>query len=320
MMKLFQIQRIIFTVFFTGFFCLWTAAQENTNIPFRKAFSFRTDNDAYLFIYNDAYYTNGFSLNYSYATNKAKKKQIHSFELSQKIYTPLNRVTRSPADIDRAYCGYLNINYSQTKFLDKEALVQYAWSLGIVGPASWGQGLQETYHTLLNYAQFYGWNYQVGNSLGVDASITYVKTIAENNWLKVIPVGQVNLGTTFTNAKLGTNIVLGTFEKNSESALWNARISDKTTHTKKNYELFCYWYPQFILQGYNATIQGGILSSSATAVTQKIAPMMFQSTLGICYAENRASCKLEFIYQSKETPSQLKDQRYVGLQLEYRFN
>jgi hypothetical protein len=295
-------------------------AQQSTDKNFNKSFSFRTDNDAYLFIYNDAYYTNGFFLNYSFAQSKNDLKQIHAVELSQKIYTPLSRNVRKPSDIDRAYCGYLNLNYTKTAFLKKEALVQYSGSLGIVGPASWGQGMQETYHTLLRYAQFYGWEYQIGNSLSVDAGLTYAKTIAENKWAKLIPVGQVNIGTAFTNAKLGAMLVAGAFEKNSASVLWNARIADKQSGNKKEYELFAYWYPQIIAQGYNATIQGGLLSSSPKAVTQSLAPVMLQSAIGVCFAEKRTSCKLEYVFQSKETPSQIKDQRYIGFQLAYLFN
>lgn len=295
-------------------------AQQSTLCNFNKSISFKTDNDAYLFIYNDAYYTNGFFLNYSFAKSKNEQKQIHSFELSQKIFTPLSRVVSTPADIDRAYCGYLNLNYTKTAFLKKEALVQYVGSLGVVGPASWGQGMQETYHTLLRYAQFYGWEYQIGNSLGIDAGLTYAKTIAENSWAKIIPVGQVNLGSTFTNAKLGTMFIAGSFEKNAASVLWNARISDKPSENKKEFEFFGYWYPQVIVQGYNATIQGGLFASSPKAVTQSIAPVMLQSTIGVCFAEKRTSCKLEYVFQSKETPSQIKDQRYIGFQLEYRFN
>ena len=310
------------TIALLFYFCsaVSLTAQQSTEKVFNKSFSFRTDNDAYLFIYNDAYYTNGFFLNYSFAKSKNDLKQIHSFELSQKIYTPLARVVVTPADIDRAYCGYLNLNYTQTAFLKKEALIQYSGSLGVVGPASWGQGMQETYHTLLRYAQFYGWEYQIGNSLTADAGLTYAKTIAENNWTKLIPVGQVNLGTTYTNAKLGAMLVAGAFEKNAASVLWNARIADKQSGNKKEYELFVYWFPQIIAQGYNATIQGGLLGSSPKAVTQSLAPVMLQSAIGVCFAEKRTSCRLEYVFQSKETPSQIKDQRYIGFQLAYQFN
>ena len=286
---------------------------------YTKEFSFKTENDAYLFKMNDAYYTNGFYIGQSFVQTKNNSKRIHSFELGQKIFTPLKRASLTPADIDRAYCGYLFLNYGQTRFLKKESLIQFTGSLGIVGPASWGEGLQNTYHGWLNYAPFFGWKYQIENSLGIDLGATYARTIAGNETMKLLPVAQLNIGTTYTNAKLGAMMVLGAFEKNSESALWNARLSETAGTQKRNHELFAYWYPQLIVQGYNATIQGGMFNKGTTAITQELSPLQFQQTIGLCYAQGRFTTRLEWVYQSKETPAQLKAQRYGVIQLGYRF-
>ena len=316
-------KHLIYTI---GVFCLFfinsssIKAQSSTKTNFTKEFSFKTENDAYLFKLDDAYYTNGFFLNYHFVNTKSTRKTIHSLELGQKIFTPLIRTTASPADIDRAYCGYLYLGYGQTAFLPKDAVLQLNGSLGVVGPASWGEGLQNTYHGWLKYAKFLGWNYQIANSLGIDASATYAKTMVQSNQFKWVPVVQLSLGTTYTNAKLGSMFVLGAFEKNSESALWNARISSTEKSTQRKHEFFGYWYPQLMVQGYNATIQGGVFNKGANAVTQSPSSFVFQQEIGLCYAQGRFTTKLAWNYQSKETPSQTRAQRFGSMQISYRIH
>ncbi len=293
---------------------------QNKATNYSKEFSFKTENDAYLFNLNDAYYTNGFMLNYAFVKDHKGNKKIHSFELGQKIFTPLIRETKTPADIDRAYCGYLYLNYTQTQFLKKDRVLQLNSSLGLVGPASWGEGLQNTYHEWLRFAKFTGWKYQIENALGIDIGAMYASTLAATNGFKMLPVMQVNLGTTYTNAKLGAMMVWGAFEKNNQSALWNARLSSSEEKPKRAHEFFGYFYPQIIAQAYNATLQGGVFNSGTMEVTQNPSPFMYQQTLGVCYASGRFTGRIEYIYQSKETSSQTKSQRYGSFQIAYRIH
>lgn len=304
--------------FFYCMVCIGSFAQSAKNDFYSKEFSVKTENDAYLFKLDDAYYTNGFFLNYSFVSTKNAIKKIHTVEVGQKIFTPLIRNTLTAVDIDRPYAGYLYLSYGQTSFIKKDAVLQLTGSLGVVGPASGGEWLQNTYHRWLKYAKFTGWKYQIENALGIDAAVTYAATLAGNETIKLVPVVQANLGTTFINAKLGAMVVLGAFEKNSESALWNARIS--STPKKRNHELYLYLYPQVVAQGYNATIQGGIFKSGTTEVTRNLSTFMFQQTIGLCFAQGRFTSKLEWVYQSKETPAQTLPQRYGSILLTYRIH
>jgi hypothetical protein len=293
---------------------------QDKSANYTKEFSFKTENDAYLFNLNDAYYTNGFMLNYAFVKNKNGKNKIHAFELGQKIFTPLIRETKTPADIDRAYCGYLYLNYAQTQFLKKDRVLQLNGGLGLVGPSSWGEGLQNTYHGWLRFAKFTGWKYQIENALGVDIGATYASSIAETNGFKLLPILQANLGTNYTNAKIGAMMVWGAFEKNNQSALWNARLSGSDEKPKRKHELFGYFYPQIIAQAYNATLQGGVFNNGTTQITQSPSTFMYQQTLGVCYASGRFTGRVEYIYQSKETAAQTKSHRYGSFQIAYRIH
>jgi hypothetical protein len=69
----------------------------------------------------------------------------------------------------------------------------------------------------------------------------------------------------------------------------------KQVDTRKNHELFFYWHPQMIVQGYNATVQGGLFSKGSGAVLKDIEPWMFQQNWGICYAEGRWTTQLALV-------------------------
>jgi lipid A 3-O-deacylase len=300
----------------------WLAqAQENETDLFRKEWTFTNENDAYQFNKHDAFYTNGLFLKLAVAGTGKKHKIISSYSIGQMIYTPLIRKTYFPEDIDRPYCGYLFTRYDRTAFLPGEAMLQYSATLGIVGPASLGEAMQNSYHKMFGYARFAGWQYQVRNELGLDLGINYARTIWEDStWIKLIPSAQLTLGNTFTNGKLGMYTVLGIFEKNGNSALWNARIHDEATDTQKKYELFFYWYPQVILQGYNATVEGGLFNKGAGAQLGETTRWMFQQNWGVCYAEGRWTARFEMVYQDKEAVTQKEAQQYGSLQLSYRIH
>jgi lipid A 3-O-deacylase len=296
------------------------ASAQNDMRHFAREFSFTTENDAYLFRQNDAYYTNGFFFALKTAKERNGKKIINGWELGQMIYTPFVRKTLAPADIDRPYCGYLFLKFSETKFPGNNSVLQYNGGLGEVGTASFGESVQNSYHKLLGYGRFTGWQYQVQNALGIDLGVTYAFTLLQDSsWIKLMPVVQANLGMNFTNTRLGSYLCVGSFEKNDNSALWKARVKTASTPNRKNHELFVYWHPEIIVQGYNATVQGGMFSKGAGAVLKDIEPVMFQQAWGICYAEGRWTTQLALIFQTREASSQKTPQRYGSMQVSYRF-
>lgn len=305
-------------------FCLpvgMVPAQNKNPGMFRKELSFTTENDAYLLLKRDAYYTNGMIVSLRTSGEKKGGKLIRSFGVGQMIYTPLIRKTASPADIDRPYCGQLFFKYSQIRFPKNEAVLQLSGGITVLGRASLAESLQNSYHKLLKYARFSGWQYQVQNAVGPDMGISYARTVWENSsWIKIIPQVQANLGTTFINAGIGLYTCLGLFEKNSNSALWNARIQSNEKDDRRDYEFFIYWYPQFIWQGYNATVEGGLLNKGSGAVLGETERRIFQQNIGICYARGRWTTKAVWVYQSKESVSQKRAQQYGSFLLSYRLH
>ena len=283
-----------------------------------QSIGFTTENDAYLLKMEDAYYTNGLFFHYSIAKpDKSASKRIHQFTLGQKIFTPFLRNTRTPADIDRPYAGYGFAQYSQTQFFGEKMVFQWSGTLGIIGPASGGEGLQNTYHRWLNYASFKGWRYQINNQLVLNAGALYGYNMVNHQRFKGILISDAQLGTGFVNASLGTKWVYGTINASQNSQLWNAAQEPKSTNKK---EFYFYWYPKLTWQGYNATISGGSRTTADSSVTRNSQRWVFQHVLGFAYSAGRWAAQIELVHQSRETIEQLKKHRYLGLQLQYRIH
>lgn len=300
-----------------------TSAQTGEQKVYSREFSFTTENDAYLFRKNDAYYTNGFFFALKTAKERNGRKMTRDWSLVQKIFTPLIRKTAGPADIDRPYCGYLSLTFSETFFAaGSDDVLRYHAGIGQVGRASFGETVQNGYHDLLDYARFQGWKYQVQNAIGLDLGVMYAHTLLQDSSLvKLVPVLQANLGMNYTNANLGAYLCIGAFEQNKNSALWGAGVQARQTDTRRKHELFFYAYPQFILQGYNSTVQGGLFSKgSGAAVLRDPERIMLQYSLGVVYSEGRWATNVSFVHQSEETVTQTKPQQYASVMVSYRFH
>lgn len=297
------------------------SAQQKDLSVYKREFSFTTENDAYLLQLKDAYYTNGAFLKFAWMDRAPASKIIHAAEMGQLIFTPSLRKSNTPETIDRPYAGYLYLKYSQTRFTARDQILQASLSLGLVGSASLGEQLQNTYHRWLRYSRFQGWQFQVRNSPGVDLGLSAATTLVENpQFFKLLPAVQASLGTNFTQARLGAYFVLGAFEKNQHSALWHARLSHAPQALRRKYEFFLYSYPQLVAQGYNATVQGGLFNKGNGAVLRDASPWIFQNNLGLCFAQDRWTTRVEHVYQTRETPAQPRSQQYASILVSYRMH
>jgi hypothetical protein len=104
-----------------------------------------------------------------------------SIDLSQQIYTPAN-TSANPADPrDRPYAGYLSANLSLLSDTDSHRSVLML-SLGVIGPASGGEALQNGFHDLIGQVHDSGWRSQIAN-------IPAIELLHERTWR--VPMGDL---------------------------------------------------------------------------------------------------------------------------------
>jgi len=301
----------------------WKAsAQASKPVLYNKEFTLLVDNDNFLMNLHDGYYTNGIFLKLNKtALSKSLKKKIINYELGQLIFTTENRRITSSAQIDRPYTGYLYFRYGQTLFSSNHIL-KWSGQIGTIGPASGGQQVQEMYHKVISVYEYPGWETQLKTELGINAAIGYY-AISKNpgKHFKIIPAIEGNLGTTFINAKAGGYFCVGAFENNENSSLWNASIAArKNEQRKRKYELFGFFYPHVVVQGYNATVQGGMFRNDKGGYVSEINHLMYQHIFGFVYSRNRIKAQVNIVFQTREASSQKKNHHWAGIGGTYRFN
>jgi hypothetical protein len=108
-------------------------------------------------------------------------QQRVAVDLAQQIYTPTDTALVVPNRFDRPYAGVLLGNFSLMSDSDDSRSV-LTLSLGVVGPGSGAQNLQNGFHNLIGQNSTNGWGSQIQN-------IPAIEVLHERTWR--LPMGTV---------------------------------------------------------------------------------------------------------------------------------
>lgn len=146
-------------------------------------FTFGIEND--IFNGSDRDYTNGVRASLLSAENNfpswlddvasslpffdASGHKRWGFEVGQSIFTPTNYELRDPPLTERPYAGWL---YGSANLISDTGsrLDNLQLTLGVVGPASGAEQVQETVHDLIGSPHPNGWQHQLHNEPGIVVS------------------------------------------------------------------------------------------------------------------------------------------------------
>ena len=144
---------------------------------------------------SDRFYTNGLLLGWTSPTGQLPDilatfghdiwgdgLQRISIDLSQQIYTPANTAANPAIRSDRPYAGYLAVNLALLSDTDTTRSVLML-SLGIIGPASGGEAIQNGFHDLIGQNHDAGWGSQIANTPAIEV-------LHERTWR--VPIGSVS--------------------------------------------------------------------------------------------------------------------------------
>ena len=159
---------------------VWTLQNENASISAGRP--------------TDRFYVNGFRLGWTSPTTAVPDflavlghtlwgagQQRVAFDLTQQIYTPANTSLIRPNPYDRPYAGVLLGNFSLLNDSEDTRSV-LTLSLGLVGPGSGGEAVQNGFHDAIGQRRPFGWNGQIQNTPAV-------QLLHERTWR--LPLGTV---------------------------------------------------------------------------------------------------------------------------------
>jgi lipid A 3-O-deacylase len=159
---------------------IWTLQDENASISAGHP--------------TDRFYVNGLRLGWTSPTGDVPNflvdlghtlwgdgQQRVAIDLTQQIYTPADTAAFVAPPFDRPYAGVLLGNFSLMSDNDDSRSV-LTFSLGVVGPASGAQNLQDAFHNLIGQDHNNGFGSQIQN-------VPAVEVLHERTWR--LPMGTV---------------------------------------------------------------------------------------------------------------------------------
>ncbi|WP_255566955.1 lipid A deacylase LpxR family protein [Flavobacterium litorale] len=280
------------------------------------------DNDLYVSPVSDQYYTNGIALFYRYlgnAKNKKVAKKITEFRLGQQIYNPQSVRAEDINVNDRPFAGYLFAQAGINTYYISESVLKLNLQMGVVGPESGAEHLQEGLHSILGYPTVKGWQHQIKTLLAVQLNAFYSKKLfpnRNNNQTDFHLQANADVGTVFTGITAGGMMRINLNKYKGlvpvyNSGLHDATLSkDKTTYNGRR-ELFLFVNPNANYQFYDATIEGSLFNDDSP-VTFPLIPLRFVGEVGVTYNYNNWNLSYSFNYFSKKLSNIVITGHYYG--------
>ena len=199
---------------------------------YQNEFGFRSDNDSFLALGQDQYYTNGLFISFRHALKEdtlliKSAKKIWEIEAGHYIFNPYSGNVENIQNVDRPFAAYL---YAGAKFawlFKNEQSVELAINVGTVGPNALGKEVQEVLHKTIGFYTIKGWEYQVNNETGVNSSIKYSRLLSRKQKDNDFSLNTyANIGSTFAGAGAGILFRAGRINEFFQSVSTNSRISN----------------------------------------------------------------------------------------------
>lgn len=298
----------------------WGIAQPLSRIEF----NFQSDNDLYLFNKQDQYYTNGIFFNIRKAADSTRLSpkelnRLWGLTVGQKMYNAYTAQIRYIEEVDRPITAYLFVAADIGRYFANESFLSFRVELGTIGQRALGRQFQESIHKVLNLYDIAGWEYQLKNAAGVDASVQYGSLLYRNKarWLDLSAYAEAVVGLNHTGLSIAPTLRLGRINPLYQSAYTSSRL--QSDGSVANRELFFYYTPQLRFVGYDATLQGGMFLHDKGPVTYTPSRWVLYNQFGIIYANRAVTLRMQYIFYSKEVPGMFFQHRYGSLGMSYRF-
>ena len=293
---------------------------QDSEVVYTKELSFTTENDNYNFTKQDRYYSNGIFLRYQWRSKKPLPSKlankIQRIEAGHMIFNPhLNR--RSLDQVleqqDRPYAGWLYGSYGQTIVRKSNSILQFDGMVGILGPGAKGEQVQVNYHKIIGLYKIYGWENQVQNEMGVNASVRYYQPlIASTKNISLHAAGKATLGNTFTNASAGVLLKIGALEEEQFSSYWTSRLGQNKQQQRHHTEFIFFLEPTLMAQAYNATVQGGLFRKDKGNYTSELNPFIYIIKTGLSFSTRQTSFSVYYHIKQREAKTMIDPYEIYG--------
>jgi hypothetical protein len=264
----------------------------------------------------DRYYTQGLKV--------AVNTDDHNFfSLTQEINTPSDTTNPNPPSDEMPYSGALYLGWGYGKILDrggrKDCMFAVEAKLGVIGPSSGSETIQNKFHSLIGTAQAAGWGTQLPDEplINFDAEFRrrFDLDASGRGYRDLIARMAVELGTMRTEVLLGAQVRWGL---NLDKSWGHSYIRQSTGYdpvatltSADSRPNFAYWaFTDAQIEGVarNYATDGTNFRESR-AVTRR--PVVLQLALGTTFQLHHFSTTYFMAMRTKEFETQ-KDTHFFG--------
>lgn len=278
-----------------------TPVYRSINSP--KYFRLHYEND--YFSTTDLYYTQGVNLEYvhpaigKFFTSKlllrsTSREVKFGMSLEQEGYTPASISHAEILENDRPFAAAVFFKtFSTVNDAERRERISSAFSVGVIGPMTGGEQIQEGLHRLIHYILPKGWDNQIANDVILNYELDYQRGFfSTDNYFSVFGRGGVRAGTFSTKAYVSTILMLGYFDEPFHNF----------SSQEKKFQVYLYAEPLLNIVGYDATLQGGLFNHSSphTIPSKDINRTVFQGNAGIVFRINTVQLEYFQTYITKE--------------------
>ncbi|MCU0448025.1 MAG: lipid A deacylase LpxR family protein [Microscillaceae bacterium] len=276
---------------------------------------FKNDNDVYLFVGQDRYYTNGLQVFYRRLLNPLTpdRKIVLTFEIGQSIYNPQSAYIRNVNRIDRPFAGWLYAGGYGQMMLRPHSFVKLGGQYGVLGPDSRAEAVQKWYHRTFGFDAPVGWQYQIPNATGY--TIRTQSMYALDKAHKILLNTSLSMGNVFQNLTMATMFRWGKVAHLSESVVADNRVFG--LGQAPPLELFFFIQPSLHFTFLDATMQGGA-NNAPFEFAREPRIWGLGTSLGLMRAGKRWSFQLAYFFRTLEN-RQMKWTSYGTTGLSFRF-
>ncbi|QNL49675.1 lipid A deacylase LpxR family protein [Olivibacter sp. SDN3] len=303
--------------------CVATFFRSEAQGVYVREISVHSDNDAYLFLNQDQYYTNGVAFNYrrlkeDISLPSRQKKQIWEVSLGHKLFNAYNGFSELEY-MDRPFTAFLYLRGQHTWFYSTESIFSVSSEMGFFGKAAKGEEIQKAFHNLFGFYDINGWDYQLRSNFTVDIRASYSAKLWRNT-AKTVDVqagSKISIGLNQSHIGVGPTLRIGNMNALYESALTGSRLG--LSNRRVNKERYFYYRPILYYRFYDASIQGGMFLQDKGPVTFGIQSWVLSQQIGFIYAKNHLSLDARFQFNTKEVKSRASPHQYGSITLGYAF-
>ncbi len=286
-----------------------------------REFRFVIDNDVFTSIYRDQYYTSGlFAILRKIKSEPGDStKKVRSYVFLHRIYTPSRLSWTDFEDFDRPYAGQVSMQVGNEYYFISQRYIRTYLELGITGPASLTQPIQERWHTILNLPLPEGWKYQISNIPTVNLYVTHAKNLVGTENLDVISETDLSFGTIFNDIRQEFMLRIGKLKPINRSVQYNGVIGalKPTSALETAQEFYFLISPGLEYNIHNSTIEGGFLGGEYPH-TEEPVNWIYQNRVGVMMSWVRFDIQVFHYWRTKDTKEAISH-TYVGVHLNYRF-